>query len=939
MQVLAGDIVVGKPVALACARHLSDIQTQTRTGLQWRPEAAQRAVDFIEQFCTVEVANEVVPFKLLLFQAFIVGSLFGWFNPDGSRRFRNAYIEMGKGPLAIDTSIPTPIGWTTMANISVGDQVFDERGIPCVVTDVSDVFSGRKCFRLQFSDGCEITADADHQWLTCCLRSGGEKGPKPLNLPRKNQPAIWTTENIANTYRMKASRSIHPQARWNHRVPVCGPLKLNDADLPIPPYTLGIWLGDGNSHDARMTVAFDDWQIIEEIQRERVPAEARPNRRGGLQSETTCKVQLGSMGRTQKARGRSLDAVLRKLGLLGNKHIPEIYLRSSIEQRMSLLQGLMDSDGTISQSGYAELSFCHQPLVFGAIELLRSLGFKPTCTEGPSTLNGRIVGHRWRIKFQPYKDMPPFRLARKRARLRDQPKTKSLSTGRMIVGCDPVASEPVRCISVNSKSQLFLAGDGMIPTHNSGKTPLAAAIALYGLIADGQVSPEIYFAAVTREQANIGFRDAKAMAERSEEIKSLLDIREAALLFPERNGVLRAVSSEHRGLDGKRPHVVIVDELHEHPTGLVVDKMRAGTKNRTNAMIIRITNSGSDLESVCWHEHEYSMSVLEAKVKDPSWFGYICSLDKGDDWTDPACWEKTNPGLGTILPRAYLTEQVREAQGMPSKQNIVKRLNFCIWTQQHTLWIPIEQWERCKEKFDHAELEGEPCWVGLDLSDKLDLSTAVFVFKYPIEQEIAVKVGHRDEINPHEEVEAQVNIDFGIDILPFFFIPEETMHQREKEDRVPYSDWERNGFVIATPGQIIDYGYIYRTVLAMSKRFSIQQIGYDPRGATQLAIQLGEAGFEMVELTQGFNNMSEPAQIFEALVAAGRVRHNGHPVMTWNVQNSAVKHSKDNRMIIPYKSHARKRIDGVTGVCMALGRAMVAKSTGSVYESRGILRL
>ncbi len=570
VEVLAGRILVGNPVKLACARHLSDIKNQKRTGLQWRPEAAQRAVDFIEQFCTVEVKNEVVPFKLLLFQAFIVGSLFGWFNPDDSRRFRNAYIEEAKG---------------------------------------------------------------------------------------------------------------------------------------------------------------------------------------------------------------------------------------------------------------------------------------------------------------------------------------------------------------------------------NGKTPIAAAIALYGLIADGQVSPEIYFAAVTREQANIGFRDAKAMAERSEEIKSLLDIREAALLFPERNGVLRAVSSEHRGLDGKRPHIVIVDELHEHPTGLVVDKMRAGTKNRTNAMIIRITNSGSDLESVCWHEHEYSMSVLEGKVKDPSWFGYICSLDKGDEWTDPACWEKTNPGLGTILPRAYLTEQVREAQGMPSKQNIVKRLNFCIWTQQHTLWIPIEQWERCKEKFDQAELEGEPCWVGLDLSDKLDLSTAVFVFKYPIEQEIAVKVGHRDEINPHEEVEAQVNIDFGIDILPFFFIPEETMHQREKEDRVPYSDWERNGFVIATPGQIIDYGYIYRTVLAMSKRFSIQQIGYDPRGATQLAIQLGEAGFEMVELTQGFNNMSEPAQIFEALVAAGRVRHNGHPVMTWNVQNSAVKHSKDNRMIIPYKSHARKRIDGVTGVCMALGRAMVAKSTGSVYESRGILRL
>lgn len=554
IEVLAKKLIAGKPVQLACARHLSDIKNQKRSGLEWKPGKAQNAIKFIEQFCTVEVENEVVPFKLILFQAFIIGSLFGWFNADGTRRYRNAYIEIGKG---------------------------------------------------------------------------------------------------------------------------------------------------------------------------------------------------------------------------------------------------------------------------------------------------------------------------------------------------------------------------------SGKTPLAAAIALYGLIADGQVSPEIYFAAVTKEQANIGFKDAKAMAERNEEIKGVIDIAAAALMFPERNGVLRAVSSEHRGLDGKRPHIAIIDELHEHPTGLVVDKMRAGTKSRRNAMIIRITNSGSDLESVCWHEHEYSMSVLEGKIQDPAWFAYVCSLDKKDDWSDERVWLKTNPGLGTILPYSYLREQVREAQGMPSKQNIVKRLNFCIWTQQHELWIPMEKWEACNERFDPESLLGEPCWLGIDLSDKLDLSVIVAAFKYPIEKEITVKVGRRAFENPAEEVESQINVDFGINLLPIFFIPEETMSQREKEDRVPYSQWMRENFVIATPGQIIDYGYIYRSVIGFSKQYAVQQVGYDPRGATQLATQLAEAGLEMVEITQGYGNMSEPAQIFEALIYAGRVRHNGHPVLAWNVQNAAVKHSKDNRMIIPYKSHQRKRIDGVTGACMALGRAMV----------------
>jgi len=159
------------------------------------------------------------------------------------------------------------------------------------------------------------------------------------------------------------------------------------------------------------------------------------------------------------------------------------------------------------------------------------------------------------------------------------------------------------------------------------------------------------------------------------------------------------------------------------------------------------------------------------------------------------------------------------------------------------------------------------------------------------------------------------------------------MFQREKEDKIPYSQWVEDGFVIATPGSVIDYDYIFQTLVDWSRLYSIQQIGYDPRGATQLAVQLAKEGFEMVELTQGYNNMSEPSQIFEALIHAKRVRHNGHPVMRWNVQNAAVKHSKDNRMIIPYKTHRTKRIDGVTGVCMGLGRAMVGQEAQFILPS------
>ncbi len=481
----------------------------------------------------------------------------------------------------------------------------------------------------------------------------------------------------------------------------------------------------------------------------------------------------------------------------------------------------------------------------------------------------------------------------------------------------------------------------------SGKTPLAAGIGHYGLIADGCLSPEIYCAATMTKQAEIAWKDARAMAERSPALAAELHIGASAILYPAANGVYRAVSSEHKGLDGKRVHMAIIDEIHEHPSAMVCDKMKKGTKKDLNALIIEITNSGSDLESVCYAHHKYSLDVLDGTVKDNAWFGYVCSLDDktdehpADDWmNDENCWPKTNPGLTYGLPPIqYLRKEVNEAKGMPSQRNIAARLNFCIWTQQHECWIPIEKWEACSEHFDPDELLGEPCWLGMDLSDKLDLSVVVAAFKYPIEREIEVTVASRPVIDrptrDQEAVEKSVNINFGIDLLPFFFIPEETMYVREKEDKVPYSQWVKDGFVTATPGPIIDYDYIYSTVVDdLAKKYSIQQIGYDPRGATQLARQLGEAGFEMVELTQGYNNMSEPSQIFEALIYAGRVRHNGNPVLRSNVQNAAVKHSKDNRMIIPYKSYQKKRIDGVTGTIMALGRAMVSEvSSRSVYDS------
>lgn len=469
----------------------------------------------------------------------------------------------------------------------------------------------------------------------------------------------------------------------------------------------------------------------------------------------------------------------------------------------------------------------------------------------------------------------------------------------------------------------------------NGKTPLAAGVGLYGLVADGEASPEIYSAAVTADQARICWKDAAAMVLRSPELRSAIEDRVASLYCPANGGIFRPVSSEHRGLDGKRVHMAIIDELHEHPTPLVVDKMRAGTKARRNALIFEITNSGSDLESVCAKHHEYSLKVLEGALDDPGWFAYVSALDEGDDWQDEKVWVKANPGLGTILPVRYLREQVREAQGMPTKQNIVKRLNFNIWTEQHTVWIPQDWWAACDEPIDPESLLDRPCWVGLDLSSKLDLTALVLAFRREAETAVSLEVPEPAPggVQPRRKV---LDLNFSVDLVPFFYIPEETMYERERADRVPYSLWARQGYIHPTPGNIIDYDFIYEHFTSeIAPRYSVEEIGYDPYNATSFALELQAAGYRVVEVRQGVLTMSEPAKVFEALVRARRIRHGGHPVLRWNISNVAVREDKKGN-IFPYKQQERKRIDGVIAAVIALSRLMAARGEApvSVYDER-----
>jgi deoxycytidine triphosphate deaminase len=313
--------------------------------------------------------------------------------------------------LAIDTPIPSPRGWRMMGDLRVGDEVFDEKGRPTSVAAVTGIMMNRPCAEVVFSDGQVIVADLDHRWMTTTKSERRHRHPG----------SIRTTREIAD--------SLRAGDEWNHQVRLAGPAQYPQQPLPVDPYVLGIWLGDGTSSKAEITVGRGDEQIRDEI--------------------TTAGYAVWPVSEFEA------------MGLLGNKHVPEMYLRASIEQRFSLLQGLMDSDGYIDDHGRCEFVSTNERLADALVELAAGLGLRPTKRKKRRTLHGIEQKPAFQVKFAPAVQV--FRLRRKATRIR----AGRHHVFRAIVDVCPCEPRPVRCIEVSNPTGLFLAGPGFIPTHNS----------------------------------------------------------------------------------------------------------------------------------------------------------------------------------------------------------------------------------------------------------------------------------------------------------------------------------------------------------------------------------------------------------------------------------------------------------------------------------------
>jgi len=456
----------------------------------------------------------------------------------------------------------------------------------------------------------------------------------------------------------------------------------------------------------------------------------------------------------------------------------------------------------------------------------------------------------------------------------------------------------------------------------SGKSPLSAGIGLYGLVADNEPRAEIYSAATKKDQAMILFRDAVAMVDQSPELdarltKSGTGLRTWNLAYEQKGSFFRPISSDN-AQSGPRPHIALIDEIHEHKNNTTVEMMRAGTKGRRQALIFMITNSGHDRTSVCYQYHEYGKAICAGTKEDDAFFAFICSLDEGDDpLKDKSCWPKANPSLGHTFTEQYLEEQVTQAKGMPSKEAIVRRLNFCQWVESGSPWLSADTWLNCEADFDLEELIGEECYGGLDLSGTRDLTALVLYFP-------------------------QLKR-----LLAEFWTPADTLGDREKTDNVPYRQWVKDGFITATPGTAIKYNFVASRLAELALMFDIRRIGFDRYRIPYLLDELQNEGveLELVPHGQGYYKAGESnlwmphsIELFEELIESGDLEIRTNPVLRWNAASAVLEADpKDNRIF--NKKKATGRIDGVVAAAMAIGTAEGAEGHNqqSIYDTSDVL--
>lgn len=455
-----------------------------------------------------------------------------------------------------------------------------------------------------------------------------------------------------------------------------------------------------------------------------------------------------------------------------------------------------------------------------------------------------------------------------------------------------------------------------VPRKN-GKSTLSGGIAVYMLGADGEEGAQVVCAASTEHQAGFVFQPVKQLVEKTPALKGVMVAHQKRIVHKASGSYMEVISSAADAAHGMNLHCFICDELHVYKTPDLVRTLETGRGSRTQPLGVRITTPDAGKTGTIYDEtRHYVEQVAAATIQDDSWYGVVWGADESDDPFSVETQMKANPGYGVSPSADYLAKVALRAKNSPAELANYLRLHLGIRTKQESRFITLKAWDRNSGQVDEEQLVGDSCYGGWDLGAVSDLTAWALLF-------------------PQGE---------GYKVRLKFWCPEAKLPDLDRRTSGNASVWVDRGFLVPTPGDVTDYAFIEKQILADLERFNVVSIGYDPWNATQVVNDLeakGVSAERMTPVRQGFKTLSPTLKELQRLLLTGATEHplfehGGNPVLRWNVDNLAVK-TDENGNVQPNKADSRDKIDGVAAILDALSEAMTRPAPKrSIYETRGL---
>ena len=917
-DVLAGAFVTSGKIRKLCRI----LKGRGTTYKRWHYDQskADHAIRFIETFCCQTSGEIGRKLALQPFQRFLLSAIFGWVDDEGNREFQEVLVIIGRKngkALSLDVEVPTPDGWRRMADIHAGGYVFGLDGKPSEVLLESEVFD-KSMYLVTFEDGATIKASGDHIWTVqtkksrTCARNYKTDGFMHPNL-RKYRDGGWfevTTQEMFDDEFFMHERRDGKGCEYKYRVPMCAAVEYPERELPIDPYVLGLWLGDGTSAKPQITIGdIDEDEMVANLSLRGhvITLHSYPN----MNSERAATYDIDHY-----PRGRGNGPFKQKLidlNLLNNKHIPEQYMTASIEQRWELLRGLMDTDGYCGTNGECEFVQKSKVLAEQVVELCASLGIKASIRSKDATCNGKPAGIVYRVTFFTDKEHSCFKLSRKHARLKDRLAPRM--SCKSIVNVKRIPNEPSKCIAIDNDSHLYLAGRQYTATHN---TTLAAAIMQYLMVADGEYGPQIYTMACTDSQAALCFGGAKKMMRQSPALKK----RERMGTVPERRrqGILHesndgyiATLTMNTELDGLDVHGAVCDEIAAWRTDGPYNDVKQGMSARRQPLMFEITTAGFVRNSIYDTQYAYASRWLDGEIEDDRFIPFIWELDRTDDWMrSEECWVKANPGLDTIKSRDTLRGFVQRAINEPTFRPTVLTKDFNVPQNSSTAWLTWEE-SGSDERIDFWNMGFRYCIIGFDYAQSVDLAAA---------QVLCMRPERNADGSVRRDARGNAVFDPHIYETSMYWMPEtkleaqETKGDKATKDHAPYRLWMDQGLLRVVPGNVVPVSVLAEFINELRDEHGLYTfaIGFDPwhilGGDRELLEQM--VGTERCEaVIQGVKTLSDPMYRIRADYQQGRFIDDAHPINRWCRMNVMAIYDS-NLNILPDKKEGKgaNKIDG-----------------------------